>query len=110
MIAPADTLATHAGMPFNAADALDTAGTLFSSLPPAPGAGTDSLAASASVLDTAGTLFSSLPSAPGAGTDSLAAVADTLARGGGRLRPPTCSAKPPSWPSPLLAPPAIWRL
>jgi len=36
MIAPADTLATHAGMPFNAADALDTAGTLFSSLPPAP--------------------------------------------------------------------------
>ena len=82
MIAPADTLATHAGMPFNAADALDTAGTLFSSLPPAPGAGTDSLAASASVLDTAGTLFSSLPSAPGAGTDSLAAVADTLAATG----------------------------
>ena len=82
MIAPADTLATHAGMPFNAADALDTAGTLFSSLPPAPGAGTDSLAASASVLDTAGPLFSSLPSAPGAGTDSLAAVADTLAATG----------------------------
>ena len=54
MIAPADTLATHAGMPFDAAGALDTAGTLFSSLPPAPGAGTDNLAAVADTLAATG--------------------------------------------------------